>query len=86
MAGRRPPKHDILIPPEGVVARRSTDMEAIENPYVAAAMRLIREHLGEPFGVKVLEKHLAVSRALSLLPLPAVPELHAVSVHQSGAH
>jgi LacI family transcriptional regulator len=62
MAGKKPPKHDILIPPEGVVTRRSTDAETIENPHVAAAVRLIREHLGEPFGIEVLEKHLAVSR------------------------
>jgi LacI family transcriptional regulator len=62
MAGGRPPKHDILIPPEGVITRRSTDGEAIENPHVAAAARLIREHLGEPFGIEVLEQHLAVSR------------------------
>ena len=62
MAGKRPPKHDILIPPEGVVAHRSTDVEAIEDPHVAAAVKLIREHLGEPFGVEMLEKHVAVSR------------------------
>lgn len=62
MAGKRPPKQDILIPPEGVVARCSTDTEAIENPHVGAAVRLIREHLGEPFGVTILEKHLSVSR------------------------
>ncbi|HOM17755.1 MAG TPA: DNA-binding transcriptional regulator [Thermoguttaceae bacterium] len=62
MEGHPPPKGDILIPPQGVVARASTDIEAIENPHVAAAVRLIREHLGEPFGVELLESHLSVSR------------------------
>jgi LacI family transcriptional regulator len=62
MAGKQPPKHDILIPPEGVVTRRSTDAEAIDNPHVAAAVRLIHEHLGEPFGIEILENRLAVSR------------------------
>jgi LacI family transcriptional regulator len=61
MAGKRPPKHDILIPPEGVVMRRSTDAEAIENAHVAAAVRFVREHLGEPFGVDDLERHLSIS-------------------------
>jgi LacI family transcriptional regulator len=62
MAGKRPPEHDILIPPKGVVARRSTETEAIENPHVAAAARIIREHLGEPFGVEILDNRIAVSR------------------------
>ncbi|MFV1965392.1 MAG: hypothetical protein ACC628_08210, partial [Pirellulaceae bacterium] len=38
-------KHDILVPPEGVVARRSTDTETVDNPHVAAAVRFIREHM-----------------------------------------
>jgi LacI family transcriptional regulator len=62
MVGRRPPKHDLLIPPEGVITRQSTDMEAIENPHVATAVRLIREHLAEPLDMKRLEKNLDVSR------------------------
>ncbi len=62
MAGKRPPKHDILIPPEGVVGRLSTDTEAIENPHVAAAVRFIREHVDQDFGVEMLEKQTTVSR------------------------
>lgn len=62
MAGKRLPKHDILIPPEGVVARLSTDTEAIENPHVAAAVRFIREHIDEAFGIHALAKHTSVSR------------------------
>jgi LacI family transcriptional regulator len=62
MAGKQPPKHDILIPPDRVVVRRSTDLEAMDDPHVAAATRLIHEHLGEPFGIKNLENRLGVSR------------------------
>lgn len=62
MSGKRPPKSDILISPEGIVHRLSTDMEAIENPHVAAAVHLIRERLGESFGVELLDKHIPVSR------------------------
>jgi len=63
MAGRRPPHRDIFIPPGGVVARRSTDMAAIEDPHVAAAVQFIREHLDQPLNVKVLEQHIAISHS-----------------------
>lgn len=62
MTGKQPPKDDVLIPPEGVVARRSTDTEAIENPHVAAAVRFIREHVDEAFGIETLARHTSVSR------------------------
>ncbi|NOX53885.1 MAG: AraC family transcriptional regulator, partial [Planctomycetes bacterium] len=45
-----------------VVARRSTDTEAIENPHVAAAVRFIREHIDEVFGIDALVRHTSVSR------------------------
>lgn len=62
MAGRRAPKSGILIPPEGVVKRRSTDMMAIENPKVATAIKFVREHLSEPFGVEAVSHHTGLSR------------------------
>jgi LacI family transcriptional regulator len=62
MQAKQPPKGDVLIPPKGVVARLSTSVDAIENPYVAAAVRLIRERLAESFGVEMLEKHMDISR------------------------
>lgn len=57
----------VLLPPIGVVARRSTDMLAIADPYVAAAVRLIREKAcyglsvpdvvaAAPIGRRTLEK------------------------------
>jgi LacI family transcriptional regulator len=52
MRGALPPKQPLLIAPDGVVARRSTQTLAIEDPHVAAAVRHIREHLHEPFGVE----------------------------------
>jgi LacI family transcriptional regulator len=44
MAGERVPSEPHLIGPVGVVARRSTDALAIEDPDVSAAVRFIREH------------------------------------------
>jgi len=62
MAGEPPPKEDILIPPDGVVNRRSTDTVAVDDPHVTAAVRHIREHVGEWFGVERLLQIVPVSR------------------------
>jgi LacI family transcriptional regulator len=62
MDGQSPPEQEILVPPEGVVQRRSTDMIAVEDPRVAAAVAFIREHLAEPLTVRALLKKLDISR------------------------
>jgi LacI family transcriptional regulator len=51
MAGQRVPPGMRLVPPVGVVARRSTDSLAVPDPDVAAALRFIREHCCEPISV-----------------------------------
>lgn len=43
MDGQPPPALRLVVPPRGVVTRQSTDVLAIEDGYVASAMRLIRE-------------------------------------------
>lgn len=63
MAGQSPPKGDILIPPDGVVARKSTDLIAIEDLNVVAAIRFMQGHLDEPFGVERLLRLLPLSRS-----------------------
>lgn len=45
---------DILVPPDRVVKRRSTDLATVENQQLAEVIQYIREHLGEEFGVKGL--------------------------------
>jgi LacI family transcriptional regulator len=62
MAGKKRPRHDILIPPDGVVERRSTDLMAVEDPYVATAVQYVREHAHESFGVKQLLSVVPISR------------------------
>lgn len=42
--GQPPLDQRRLIPPRGVIVRQSTDLLAIEDPQVARALRLIREH------------------------------------------
>jgi len=62
MAGRSVRAHDVLLPPEGVVKRRSTDVLAIEHPHVRTAVEYIRDHVGEVFGVERLTDIVPISR------------------------
>lgn len=62
LAGRRPPKRPILIPPTGVVTRRSTETLALENPDLAQAIAFIREHATEPIQVDDVLQVVAISR------------------------
>lgn len=45
------PAQPILFPPAGVTVRHSTDVMAIDDPYIAGAMRYIREHANENIAV-----------------------------------
>ena len=62
MCGRTPEAAEVLIEPEGVVARQSTDWILIEQPHVAAAIHYMREHLDEPIGIEQVAEHADVSR------------------------
>ena len=62
MNGQTAPPHDILIPPEGVVSRRSTDTIAVTDPHVGAAVHFMRDHLGEVFGIQQVMDHVVISR------------------------
>lgn len=59
--GLRPPG-SVLIQPIGVVSRPSTDLLAIDDPDLVAAIRLIRSHATDPLKVEDVLKHVAVSR------------------------
>ena len=62
MAGKRVPAEPHLVPPLGVVARRSSDALAIEDPDVSAAVRYIREHACEPINIKQVMEVVPLSR------------------------
>ena len=51
MHGRRPPRQLIIIPASGVVTRQSTEVLAMEDRDVAAAVHFIREHACEGLSV-----------------------------------
>lgn len=62
MRGKKPPRHDTLIPPGAVIQRRSTDVLVTDCPELAPGIRYIQEHLAEPFGTKALVRELGMSR------------------------
>ena len=58
--GPVPPR--TVVPPVGVVGRRSTDTLAVADPVVAAALRMIRERAPEGLGVAEVVKASQLSR------------------------
>lgn len=60
--GEPPPKHPVLIPPAGIVERRSTDILAVPNPIVASAIRYMWDHLAGPLTVNSVAAKVGVSR------------------------
>jgi LacI family transcriptional regulator len=62
MGGAPPPAEPILIEPLGVVSRHSTDIVAIDDPAVATALWLIRQHACDNKGVDHLANLAGVSR------------------------
>jgi len=66
MRGGDAPAEPIRVPPRGVVTRRSTDVLALEDREIAAAVRLIREHACNPDGLTIDEiaNQVAMSRSV----------------------
>lgn len=62
MAGARPPDHPVLLPPTGVASRQSSDILAIDDPEVAAAIRLIHQRGHQPIRVADILREVAISR------------------------
>lgn len=51
-----------VLPPQGVVVRQSSDVLAIDDPNVAAAVRYIAENAQRQIGVEDILDHLTISR------------------------
>jgi LacI family transcriptional regulator len=61
--GRRPRRKRTLVAPLGVVSRRSTDIVAVDDPDLAAAIRFIREHACEGIEIDDVIQNVYVSRS-----------------------
>jgi LacI family transcriptional regulator len=57
------PKTPVRVPPTGVVARASTDVIAIQDPLVSAAVRFIRDHAREDISAADVYRAAHASRA-----------------------
>lgn len=62
MAGQRPPRDIVYVPPTGVFARQSTETMAVEDPELANLVQYIRQNIAENFGVERLPPLLHCSR------------------------
>jgi LacI family transcriptional regulator len=64
LCGVAAPRQPILIAPQQVIARRSTDTLAIDDPSIAAALRLIREHAHTSLHVDAIAHEINLSRSV----------------------
>ncbi len=62
MAGKKAPADAHLIPPLGLVTRQSTDVLAVADAEVSAALRYIRDHACDGISVEDVLKQVPVSR------------------------
>ena len=62
MAGKKPPGSTIYVQPQGVVTRQSSDVLAIEDAKVAAALQFIRQHVSERLRVESVAAAVKLSR------------------------
>jgi len=60
--GKPTPPAPVMLPPEGVVTRHSTDVLAMDDPDVVAAARFIRENAAKPISVDDVMEQVSTSR------------------------
>ena len=65
MCGSTLPKEPILVPPVGLATRRSTDIMAVEDPDLAAALKFIWQNAASGITVHDVLAHVAVSRRIA---------------------
>ena len=88
MKGESPPVEPILIPPMGVIRRRSSDIVAIDSPDVAEALRFIRENACRGITVEDVLAAVAISRSSlerqmkSLLGRPPKAEIRRIQFNR----
>ena len=92
MSGELPPKGPILIAPGHVVTRQSTDIVAIDDPEVAAALVYIREHASQRIRVSDVVRELSLARRdlerrfRNRLGRTPLQEIHRVQIEAAKQH
>jgi LacI family transcriptional regulator len=64
MDGRPPPAAPVRLSPRGVVRRQSTDIVAVEDPEIAAALQYVRRHACDGLRVAELLERLPLSHSV----------------------
>jgi LacI family transcriptional regulator len=62
IAGRQPESDNVVLPPIGIITRRSSDVVAVEDAEISTAMRYIRDHVADNIQVDDIAAAAAVSR------------------------
>jgi LacI family transcriptional regulator len=62
MAGGQPPAKPILIPPRGIVTRRSTEVLALDDRQLSVGLRFIRDHAFDPITIDEVAKVASMCR------------------------
>ncbi len=89
MRGNTPPRTEILLPPVGVVTRKSTDITAIPDHDLSSALAFIREHIAEPIGVEDVVAAVPLSRRVlerrfrKYLGRSALEEIHRARIERA---
>ena len=63
MRGKAPPPAPILIPPSGLIARKSSELLAVNHPGLAKCLKYIGENYRKPLSMEDLAKVAGLSRA-----------------------
>ena len=89
MHGKPPPPDPIRIPPAGLIARKSSDLLALNHPGVARSLRFLWDNCHLPIGVDDLARVAAMSRRglhqafLDHIGRPPGSELHRVRIERA---
>ena len=62
LRGTRPARTVIMLPPMGVIVRQSSDLVAVPDPQVSAALRFIRDQADRPIRVRDVLRQVPVAR------------------------
>ena len=89
MHGKQPPPEPIRIPPTGLIARKSSDLLAVNHPGVARSLRFLWDNCNRPIGVDDLARVAGMSRSglhqafLQYIGRPPGTELHRVRIERA---
>ena len=89
MHGKPPPPHPIHIPPTGLIARKSSDLLAINHSGLARSLRYLWANYQKPIGVDDLARVAGMSRSglhrafIEQIGRPPGTELHRVRIESA---